>query len=113
MEQKVEVKWVEEWDNNTKSFYPFINGRKINQVLNKLEKEGGDSLGEERDLEILWEVNSKRVELGTSNPTNEVILGQRPTVFSMFPSSQVKGPSFFVGHPKLEVRFVKSMYQIS
>ena len=48
--QKVKVKWVKEWDNNTKLFHRIASGRRLNKVLNKIELENGDLLEGKDDI---------------------------------------------------------------
>ena len=40
--QKARIKWVWEWDNNSKLFHKVVNFRKGNKLINKLEKDNGN-----------------------------------------------------------------------
>ena len=48
--QKARIKWVREWDNNSKLFHKIVNMKKCNNLINKLEKDNGKILEEEESI---------------------------------------------------------------
>ncbi|KAM7469396.1 hypothetical protein LguiA_007579 [Lonicera macranthoides] len=49
--QKAKVKGVIEWDNNSKLFHRVASGRKVNNIINKLENVSGEVFQTEREIE--------------------------------------------------------------
>ena len=52
--QKMKLRWIKEWDNNSRLFHILVNNRRNKNAISRLEKENGSVLKDQKDIE--WEI---------------------------------------------------------
>ena len=49
--QKMKLRWIKEWDNNSRLFHILVNNRRNKNAISRLEKENGSVLNDQKDIE--------------------------------------------------------------
>ena len=63
--QKMKLRWIKEWDNNSRLFHILVNNRRNKNAISRLEREDGSFLEDQREIE--WEITSFYERLFTEN----------------------------------------------